>query len=71
MADFCKQCSMEHFGEDLKDLANLGSTPLTKEELSNGIGFTVLCEGCGFIIVDNDGKCMDPTCEKHKSKTGK
>lgn len=52
------------FGEDMKDLANLGSSPLTEEEIAKGIGFTVLCEGCGFNLVDNDGKCIDPECLK-------
>ena len=60
MADFCKQCSIEIFGEDSKDLANL-----RKETLLEGYGLLVLCEGCGFTMVDNDGKCILVKCPKH------
>lgn len=47
MADFCKQHSIEIFGEDTKDLAGLckpGETVIN------------LCEGCGaYIEVDHEG----------------
>ena len=48
MADFCKQCSIEIFGEDLGDMRGLC-----------GEGFVVssLCEHCGAIYVDHDGVC--------------
>ncbi len=66
MADFCKQCSIEHFGKDFKELARPDYAPkLTDEDKEQGMGWAVLCEGCGFIIVDDDGKCIDPKCEKH------
>ena len=46
MADFCSQCSIEHFGKDFGDLANL---------CGNGEVAQVICEGCGLIWVDHDG----------------
>ena len=61
MADFCKQCSIETFGEDFKELANLGP----EGELKPGEGWMTLCEGCGFIIVSQDGTCIEPECVKH------
>lgn len=52
MADFCKECSIKVFGEDFGDLANLGNG----EKLKEGHGWEALCEGCGIILVDDDGK---------------
>lgn len=55
MADFCQECSIEIFGEDFRDLANLGNG-----ELPPGHGWSTLCEGCGYVIlVDNDGKRLE------------
>jgi len=54
VADFCKACSIELFGEDLRELASLGhGTPLPA-----GHGYSVICEGCGFIMVDEEGNCV-------------
>lgn len=64
MADFCKQCSIELFGEDCKELAGLGE-PLTEEELKQGYGFPALCEGCGCCLVDNEGVCLGGECCSH------
>ena len=49
MADFCYDCTLELFGpdtpnEDLKGLCKEGEI------------FPVLCEGCGPIYVDHEGK---------------
>jgi len=60
MADFCKQCSIENFGEDSKDLANIG----TVANLEKDYGWTALCEGCGMTIVDNQGRCISKHCDK-------
>ena len=61
MADFCKQCSIELFGEDFEELKGLGDgTPLEE-----GQGWVTLCETCGPTIVDDDGKCINPDCEVH------
>lgn len=63
MADFCLQCNLAlYFGphSDFAWLAKDGPLP-------PGVGYGVLCEGCGFIRVDHLGRCMgDPGCiEKH------
>lgn len=64
MADFCFQCSIEHFGKDYGDLAGFGPPP------EEGMGYPAICEGCGFIYVDHEGRCIDPQCEIHgKEKT--
>lgn len=55
MADFCKQCSIDLFGEDFKELAGEGRR----------MG---LCEGCGIVIVDPEGECVDPYCKVHGTK---
>ena len=61
MADFCKQCSIEIYGEDCKDLYDLNDG----EKLKPGSGWKVLCEGCGITLVDNEGKCINKDCKKH------
>lgn len=64
MADFCKQCSEKLFGEDIGDLANI-----TKPgDQAEGKYAVVICEGCGPIQVDVDGRCVSVDClEKHGS----
>ena len=47
MADFCQECSIDTWGEDTRDMAGL---------CKNGGAATVLCEGCGLINVDVNGK---------------
>jgi len=47
MADFCQQCSIRVFGKDMKDFDNLCNSEET---------IKVLCEGCGVIWIDKDGK---------------
>lgn len=60
MADFCKQCSTEIFGEDYKDLCGI-----TKEEDTKaGQYAVVLCEGCVNCLVDHTGTCVSAYCEK-------
>jgi hypothetical protein len=61
MADFCKQCSIEHFGKDHHDLAEL-STP---EDTTNDLYASALCEGCGPIQVDHTGNCVSDCFEGH------
>lgn len=56
MADLCQQCSIDTWGEDNRDLA----------ELTLGSDTTlVLCEGCGYVLVDFEGKCVDDGCHIH------
>jgi hypothetical protein len=62
MADFCKACSTEHFGKDMKDLAGLGEKP------EHGSGYMALCEGCwhtGNCLVDHEGLCLVRAAMEH------
>ena len=52
MADFCRDCSLEFLGEDTGDLAGL----TTADETSRGLYASVLCEDCGSILVDHEGR---------------
>jgi len=64
MADFCKQCSIELFGKDFKDLANI-----TKQaSWARGRSSVVICEGCGPIQVDPSGNCISNDCNKRHHK---
>lgn len=58
MADFCKACSIDMFGEDSKDLAGLTSP----ENWQNGLAVSDICEGCGYIQVDPEGNCVSEDC---------
>ena len=60
MADFCKQCSMDLFGEDYFELAGLS----TKEDTAEKLYPIVLCEGCGPCQVDHTGQCISTGCLK-------
>lgn len=60
MADFCKQCSIDIFGEDFKELAG----QLTEAQVAQGMLARSICEGCGFTYVNQDGECCDPHCLK-------
>lgn len=56
MADFCKQCSLDEFGEDYGQLAYLVPPLFNKH---------VICEGCGPTLVTEDGTCIGTCLEKH------
>jgi len=57
MAEFCRQCSIDVFGEDSEDFKGL-STP---EDTENEMYCVVLCEGCaGMIQVDHEGNRVTP-----------
>lgn len=58
MADFCKQCSIDMFGEDFRELAGI----TTEEEWRQGFAALVICEGCGPIQVDPNGWCVSKDC---------
>lgn len=58
MADFCKQCSIDLFKEDYKELAGI----TTQEDWQNGKAVCVICESCGFIQVDPEGNCVSEDC---------
>ena len=63
MADFCKDCSLAMFGEDFGDLAKL----MPADKYNEDHGALALCECCGPIVVDIDGKRLsldfDPNCD--------
>ena len=66
MADFCLECSINTFGKDFKDLANI--TP--QKDWDKGLAQVVICEGCGAIQVDPDGNCVSSDCmESTQSKS--
>lgn len=52
MADFCQECSLELFGEDFKEMAGITKP----EDMAKGLACWVLCEECGYIPVDPEGK---------------
>ena len=60
MADFCRQCSLELFGKDFGDLANITK----KRDYKKGLAVVVLCEGCGYIQVDPKWNCISKDCLK-------
>lgn len=46
MADFCRDCSLEMFNKDFRDLADI---------VKEGQVLRTICEGCGPILVDHNG----------------
>ena len=58
MADFCKQCSIDMFGQDFRELAGITE----EDKWQQGLAATVICEGCGVIQVDPSGNCVSPDC---------
>lgn len=55
--ELCQQCSIDQWGEDKGDLAGMTTTVTLS-----------LCEGCGMIQVDANGKCVDQGCPVHGKK---
>jgi len=67
MGDLCKQCSVDIFGEDFGDMKGIGGGGTLEE----GEGWRALCEGCGPTVVDDEGRCVCPTClKKHGAING-
>lgn len=65
MADFCAQCSVDIFGEDMRDMAALSKAADT----SDGRFAVVRCEDCGPCQVDHEGRCVSVNClKKHGAK---
>ena len=64
MADFCKQCSEELFGKDFGDLAGITKP----EDWDKGLACVVLCEGCGSIQVDPEGRRISIDCLRKHNK---
>ena len=57
MADFCYQCTRDILGLDGSKNEFVGIQPIEMTE--KGLYTEVLCEGCGFILVDHNGKRID------------
>ena len=66
MAEFCKACSIELYGKDLKELANI----TTESDLKRARAASVLCEGCGPIQVDQHGNCVSDCLKSGKEGHG-
>ena len=64
MAAFCQQCSLEYFGKDFGEMKGL----ITKKSFEEGFVAIELCEGCGAIEVDHNGRCVSKDCPKHGKK---
>lgn len=61
MSEFCLQCS-KRLGapEGWSDFEKI---------VEEGITTEVLCEGCGYIRVDHNGRCLThPNCDKVTEK---
>jgi hypothetical protein len=67
MSDYCKQCSLEEFGKDYKELAGLS----TENDTQNSLFATAICEGCGYIQVDHEGNCISEDCDGSHRKVAK
>lgn len=59
MADFCRDCSIAMFGRDFRDFASLMKPEGYSNEPGKEAGALVLCECCGPIIVDINGRRID------------
>lgn len=59
MAEFCHRCSIELFGEDFRELAGIAD---------EGYVVAVICEDCGIIWADHEGKCRTK-CNKNHYET--
>ena len=59
MADFCRDCSIAIWGKDFRDMAQLMPQEGYSNEPGNEAGALVLCECCGPIIVDINGRRLD------------
>ena len=64
MADFCKQCSIDMYGEDYGDLSNITQPEYEAKQMY----VCVLCEGCGPCQVKCDGTCISKDCLKCHGK---
>lgn len=60
MADFCAQCAEEHGFPEGGDFKFDRGKPLPPSH-----GWVELCEGCGPILVDAEGRCMGDCYEGH------
>lgn len=66
MADFCRQCTIEYFGEENADKNDCKG--LQEAELDETHEIAVLCEGCGITGVNSKGEC-NGNCYKGHNNT--
>lgn len=59
MADFCRDCSIAMFGSDYRDFAQLLPSGAYSTEKGKESGALALCECCGPIVVDINGRRLD------------
>ena len=55
MAEFCLQCANDTWQINVSDFKGIAP--------SGGLA-RVLCEGCGYCVVDEKGKCLSADCFK-------
>lgn len=60
MADFCRACATEIFGEYNGDMNGVTS----EKDWQEGRAGVTICEGCGLIQVDPEGNCATKDCLK-------
>ena len=77
MADYCRDCCLALFGMDSRDFAGIYRAEAYSNEPGKESGALVLCECCGPIVVDINGRRIskdfnsDCTChEQHLSLSG-
>jgi len=58
VADFCRACSLEFFGEYGGDMDGITA----QEDWAREVARVWICEGCGPIPVDPAGNCLWPAC---------
>jgi hypothetical protein len=61
VADFCRACSLELFGEYGGSMDGITS----QEDWARNVFNVWICEDCGRIPVDPEGNCLGPDCLKH------
>jgi len=60
MAELCKQCTLDTFGEESSNLTGM----VTKQQFASGLVARAICEGCGETYVDHEGNCISKCCTK-------
>lgn len=61
MADFCKQCAIDMFGEDTGNLRGLITKAQFEMEGEDAVAASGICEGCGANYFDHEGARVRPS----------
>lgn len=59
MSEFCRDCSIATFGSDFREFAQLLPPEAYCNEKGKEMGALVLCECCGPVVVDINGRRID------------